>query len=97
MKKTTGLKGVSTYTTISTRTIHFKITGPGTGQDQERDLWVLINYAEMFTLVKDGDREWNPLFPIVPVPFLVPVPVPCSVNEWYPGGLQSLHIDLSDF
>ena len=45
------------------------------------DLWVLIYCAEMFTVVRDRDQD--PLFPIVPVPFPVPffVPVPCSVNE----------------
>ena len=36
----------------------------------------------MFTLVRNNDRDQDPLFPIVPIPFPVPVTVlsPCSVN-----------------
>ena len=52
-------------------------------QDQEwdQDQWVLINHAEVFTLLWDRNKDLDLLFPIVPLPFpvLVPVPVPCSV------------------
>ena len=38
--------------------------------------WVLIYHEEMFTLVQDRDKDQDPIFPIVLVPFLVLVPFP---------------------
>ena len=50
-------------------------------RDRERDWewWVSILCHVLYTLHRDRDRK--PLFLILPVPFSVPVSVPCSVNE----------------
>ena len=39
-------------------------------KDQERYQWVLIYNAEMFTLVWHGNKNHDPLFPIVLGPVL---------------------------
>ena len=47
----------------------------------------------MFTLVPDRERNQDPLFPVVPVQFPVPVPAPFSrsVNEpQYAEGMEDL-------
>ena len=59
-------------------------TGNWTGtRDGTGIKFVLIYCTEMFTLVHDRKRNTNPLFPIVPVQFPVPVLVlfPCSANK----------------
>ena len=43
---------------------------------RNQDQWVPICHAKMFTLVQDRNRDQDPLFPIVPLLFPVPVPVP---------------------
>ena len=52
-------------------------------REREQNQWVLIYHEEMFTLIQDRDKDQDPLFPIVLVPFPVPVllSVPCSVNK----------------
>ena len=52
-------------------------TGPGLVQEPNGK----YNTVEMFTVVRDRDRDKNLLFPIAPVSFPVPVLVPfqCSV------------------
>ena len=35
----------------------------------------------MFTVVQDSDRDQDPLFPIMPAQFPVPVPAKYSVNK----------------
>ena len=60
-----------------------------TARDRDQNQWVVIYFSKMFTLVRNNDRNQNPLFPIVPVsfplpvvvPIAVPVPVPRSVNK----------------
>ena len=53
--------------------------------DQERDWeldkgqWVLINYSEVSTLLRDRGRDLILLFPIVPVPFPLSFSVSCIV------------------
>ena len=56
-------------------------TGTGTGT---RIQWVILNYAEVFTLLWDRDRDLKPLCPIVPIPFPVPVPVPVPGSVYIP-------------
>ena len=50
---------------------------------------------EMFTLVRHRDRDQDPLFPTVPVPFPLAVPPPfsCGVNE--PQRSLILHLDAT--
>ena len=60
--------------------------GMGLGQVEGMGLELMSpnkKYTEMFTLVQDGKRNLDQLFPIVPDQFPVPVPVPvwCSVNK----------------
>ena len=52
-------------------------------RDWEWNKWVLIYYAEMFSLAQDRERDQDPLFPFVPVPLPRPpvFPVPFSVNK----------------
>ena len=56
---------------------HWSTAGPGLVQEPN------TKYSTMFTLVRDKDRDQDPLFPpILPAPFPLPVPVPFpySVN-----------------
>ena len=62
-------------------TLHGTGTGTGTGIQ-----WVILNYAEVFTLLRDRDRDLKPLCPIVPIPFPVPVPVPIPGSVYIPLG-----------
>ena len=57
---------------------HTARTGTGTGTK-----WKVPYAVEMFTLVGDRNRDQDPLFPIVPVPFSVPPTVlfPYNVNK----------------
>ena len=43
------------------------------GRERTQDRWVLIYDAEMFPMVWDRDRDQDLLFPILPVPFPVPL------------------------
>ena len=59
------------------------MNGTGTGQgERDWDQWVLTYCAEMFTLVRDRERNQDPLFTIVlfQFPVAVPIPLPCSVS-----------------
>ena len=71
------LAGHSLYNGIYT--LHGTGTGTGTGIQ-----WVILNYAEVFTLLRDRDRDLKPLCPIVPIPFPVPVPVPVPGSVYIP-------------
>ena len=66
-----------------------RMNGAGTGTGAGCKIKYKI---EMFTLVGNRDRNQNPLFPIVPVVFPVPVPFPflCSVTTII--GRRSHHI-----
>ena len=56
---------------MSTPIVYSHCTGPGLGIDleQDQDQWVLIYYAEEFTLVRDRDQY--SLFTVMPVLFPV--------------------------
>ena len=58
-------------------TLHRHRTGIGTGTGTK---WKVMYAVEMFTLVRDRDRDQNLLFPIVPVSFpaLVTGPLQCD-------------------
>ena len=43
---------------------------------EDREQWVLMYCTEMFTLVRDREKNQDPLFPTVLVQFPVPDPVP---------------------
>ena len=61
---------------------HSHCTGTVPGHVQGQG-WMIVDYAEMFALVGDRDRNQDPLSPVAPVSFPVPVPVQaqCSVNK----------------
>ena len=54
-------------------------------RDGDRDGWAIINYVEMFTLIRDRDRNQEPFSPVVPVELAVlflctsPGPVQCEL------------------
>ena len=61
---------------------HYMGTGPGQVQGTGRKVF-LIYCAEMFTQVRDREKNQNQLFALELVQFPVPVPVlfPCTVNK----------------
>ena len=60
-----------------TFTLHGTRTGNGTRINRSN----IVYYAEMFTVVRDRDRDQDPLFPFMPAQFPVPVPAKYSVNK----------------
>ena len=50
-------------------------------RERDEEQWVLICCTEMFTLVRDRERNQDPSFSVVLVQFPVPVLVPRSVNK----------------
>ena len=60
----------------------FPLQGNGTGTGAGTK-WKVYYHVEMFTLVRNMDRDQGPLFSIVPVPFPEPVmvPFPCSLKK----------------
>ena len=75
---------------------HCTVLGQGQVRGTRPGLCALIYCTELFTLVRDRDRNQDQLFSIVPVQFPVvgPIPFPSSLNvllhQWMPKSNENL-------